>query len=152
MDDLQKKVWFEGISSIDCDIQVIEKSLSDIGKHYTDVISLMSGLTSVELVESGENSLTIMTNEGLMTRTNISIVKSDDSIIVQFDEEYRAGKTITTNSHFFEEFSAKDNKVIQRIIISDLKAPGFMGFFYRTFGSKNIGNAFLGSYKKYFEK
>ena len=27
---------------------------------------------------------------------------------IQFDEEYKAGKTITTNSHFLEEFKIKD--------------------------------------------
>ncbi len=87
-----------------------------------------------------------------MRRTNISIVSEEAKININFDEEYKAGKTITTTSHFLEEFIVKDNNVIQRVIISYLEAPGFMGFFYRNFGSNNIGNAFLESYKKHFEK
>ena len=84
-----------------------------------------------------------------MKRTNISIVSNKGAIIVEFDEEYQAGKTITTNSHFVEEFEAKDNGIILRVEISNLKATGFMGFFYRNFGSKNIGNAFINAYEKH---
>ena len=152
MKESPKSIWFEGKNKIRCNLKDVEKSLSNIGKHYTDVLSLMSGMKSVELIDQGSTFVTIKTNEGLMKRTNISIVNTAEKIIIQFDEEYKAGKTITTNSHFLEEFSIIDNIVILRIIISNLKAPGFLGFFYKNFGSKNIGNAFLDSYKKYFEK
>ncbi|MHA1948014.1 MAG: hypothetical protein ACXAC6_02895 [Candidatus Hodarchaeales archaeon] len=37
-------------------------------------------------------------------------------------------------------------------VLSDVKASGFLGFFYRKFGKSNIGNAILKSYKTYFEK
>ncbi len=73
-------------------------------------------------------------------------------ISIKFNEEYKAGKTITTNSQFLEEFSTKDHIVNQRITIINLNAPGIMGFFYRNFRSKNIGNAFLDAYKKYLER
>ena len=87
-----------------------------------------------------------------MKRTNISIVSNKDKIIVEFDEEYQAGKTITTNSHFVKEFEEKNNEIRLRVEISNLKAPGFMGFFYRNFGSKNIGNSFLNAYENYLGK
>ena len=111
----------------------------------------MSGITSVELIEQGKDDMTIKTNEGFMKRTNISILKEGDKISIQFDEEYIAGKTITTNSHFVEKFEVKDSKTLYQLEISNLKAPGLIGFFYRNFGSKNIGNAFLDANKKYLE-
>ena len=112
----------------------------------------MPGMTSVELMEQGADNVIIKTNEGIMKRTSISIVSDKSKITLEFDEEYQAGKTITTNSHFVEEFEAKDNDIMLRVEISNLKAPGFMGFFYRYFGSKNIGNAFLKAYENYLGK
>ena len=47
-------VWFEGSSEIECNIQQVKHALENYGEHYVGVISLMPGLTSVELVEQGE--------------------------------------------------------------------------------------------------
>ena len=44
--------------------------------------------------------MTIRTNEGLMKRTNISKRIEAESVSVEFDEEYEAGSTVTTTSHF----------------------------------------------------
>ena len=151
MEKSTKSDWFENRTSIQCNIKVLEKSLSDPGEHYKEVISLMPGMNNVELIEQSRDFVTIKTNEGIMKRTNISIVSEEGKILIEFDEEYQAGKTITTNSHFVEEFTAKDKEILFHLVISELKAPGFMGFFYRNFGSKNIGNAFLGAYRSYLE-
>ena len=149
MKESPKSVWFEDTIKISCNINDVKKSLNNLGEHFQGVISIMPGMTSVELIEQGRDFVTIKTNEGIMKRTNISIVSNKGAIIVEFDEEYQAGKTITTNSHFVEEFEAKDNGIILRVEISNLKATGFMGFFYRNFGSKNIGNAFINAYEKH---
>ena len=112
----------------------------------------MPGLTSVELVEQGSDFVVIRTNEGLMKRTNISKLIEAESVVVEFDEEYQAGSKITTNSHFLDEFTTSDTGVKHRTVMSDVEAPGLLGFFYRTFGKSNIGSAFLKSYKTYLEK
>ena len=148
----ESPVWFEDTIKINCNISDVEKSLSNLGVHFKEVISIMSGMTSVELIEQGTDFVTIKTNEGIMKRTNISMVSKKGKMTIEFDEEYQAGKTITTNAHFVEEFEEKDNEITLRVEISNLKAPGFMGFFYRNFGNKNIGNAFLNAYKNYLGK
>ncbi len=104
-------------------------------------------MTTVELIEQGKDYVTIKTNEGTMKRTNISVDTSEDKILVEFDEEYITSK-ITTNSHFVEKFEAKNDNIELNIEISNLVAPGFLGFFLRNFGSKNIGNGFLDSYRE----
>ena len=35
--------------------------------------------------------------------------------------------------------------------MSDVAAPGILGFMYRKFGSSKMGNAFLVAYKTYLE-
>ena len=152
MDKIRRDIWFDGTNEIQCTISDLKGSLKDIGHHYAELISLMPGMTNVSLIDQGTDFVTIKTNEGLMERTNISISFDDERIVVEFDEEYRAGTTVTTNSHFVNEFDADGDKVIQHIVVSNLKAPGFLGFFYRNFGSANMGKAFLDSYKSYFEK
>jgi hypothetical protein len=144
-------IWFEGTSDIDCNIQQVKDAFEDYGEHYVGVISLMPGLTSVELVEQGGDFVTIKTNEGLMKRTNISKTVTSDSVVVEFDEEYQAGSKVTTTSHFLDEFSTSGSGVTHHTVISGVEAPGMLGFLYRKFGSSNIGNAFLTSYKTYFE-
>jgi hypothetical protein len=96
--------------------------------------------------------VTIQTNEGLMRRTNITKQIEAECVVVEFDEEYQAGSKITTNSHFLDEFTTSDTGVKYHTVISGVEAPGFLGFFYRKFGSSNTGNAFLTTYKTYFEK
>ncbi len=94
----------------------------------------------------------IRTNEGLMKRTNISKRIEAERVVVEFDEEYQAGSKVTTKSHFLDEFTTSDFGVKHRTVISSVEASGLLGFFYRKFGSSNTGNAFLKSYKTYFEK
>ncbi|NND35412.1 MAG: hypothetical protein HKN76_22685 [Saprospiraceae bacterium] len=86
-----------------------------------------------------------------MKRTNISINSENMSTTLEFDEEYQAGNTVTTNAHFRHEFVKSENDLILLLVISDLTAPGFMGFFYKNFGSSTMGQAFLKSYKSYLE-
>ena len=144
-------VWFEGSNDIACNIQQVKDAVENLGEHYVGIISFMPGLTSVELVEQGNDFVIIRTNEGLMKRTNISKLIKAESVVLEFDEEYQAGSKITTKSHFLDEFTASDAGVKHRTVISGVEAPGVLGFFYRNFGSSNIGNAFLKSYKTYFE-
>ena len=145
-------VWFEGSSEIDCTIEQVQQALENLGEHYVGVISLMPGLTRVELVEQGRDFVTIKTNEGLMKRTNISKLIEAESVVVEFDEECQAGSKITTKSHFLDEFTTSEIGIRHRTVLSDVKAPGLLGFFYRNFGRSNTGRAFLNSYKTYFEK
>ena len=126
--------------------------LGNHGDHYVGVTSLMPGLTTVELVEQGSDAVTIKTNEGLMKRTNISKRIELDRVVVDFDEQYAAGSGITVTSHYSDEFSTSDTRVAHRVVISDVEAPGFLGFFYRRFGSSKMGNAFLAANKAYFEQ
>ena len=145
-------IWFEGSNDIECSIQQVKKALENLGDHYVGVISLMPGLTSVELVDEGSDFVIIKTNEGLMKRTNISARIEAESVVVEFDEEYQAGSKVTTKSHFLDEFTTSDTGVKHRTGITDVEASGLLGFFYGKFGSSNTGNAFLKSYKIYFEK
>ena len=145
-------VWFEGYSEIKCNIQQVKHAIENHGEHYVGVISLMPGMTSVELVEQGSDFVIIRTNEGLMKRTNISKRIETESMVVEFDEEYQAGSKVTTKSHFSDEFMTSETGVKHRTVMSGVEAPGLLGFFYRKLGSSNIGNAFLTSYKVYFEK
>ena len=145
-------VWFEGSNEIECTIQQVKHALENHGKHYVGVISLMPGLTSVELVEQGSDFVIIRTNEGLMKRTNISTRIEAESVVVEFDEEYQAGRMVTTKSHYLDEFKTSDTGVKHRTVMSDVEARGLLGFFYRNFGKSSIGKASLKSYKTYLEK
>ena len=144
--------WFEGSNEIECNIQQVKHALENHGEHYVGVISLMPGLTSVELVEQGSDFVIIRTNEGLMKRTNITKLIEAESVVVEFDEEYQAGSKVTTKSHFMDEFTTSDSGVKYRTVISRVEATGLLGFFYRKFGSSNTGTAFLNSYKTYLEQ
>jgi hypothetical protein len=145
-------VWFEGSRGIDCNIGQVNHALENHGELYVGIVSLMPGLTSVELVEQGNDSVTIRTNEGLMKRSNISKRIEADRVVVEFDERYEAGSKVTTTSHFSDEFTTSDSGVTYRLVMSDVEAPGFLGFFYQRFGSSKTGNAFLTAFKAHFEK
>ena len=145
-------LWFEGSNEIECNIQQVKHALENHGEHYVGVVSLMPGLTSVELVEQGSDFVIIRTNEGLMKRTNITKLIEAERVVVEFDEKYQAGSKITTKSHFLDEFTTSDTGVKHRTVISGVEASGLLGFFYRNLGSSNTGRAFLESYKTYFEK
>lgn len=152
MDKSREKIWFEGSNEIQCDLKLVENSLKNIGKHYSGIINLMPGMTSVQLIEKGSDYIVIKTNEGLMKRTNISKTVEVERILVEFNEEYQAGKMVTTKSHFLDEYKVSEDKINHRIVISELKAPGFMGFLYRNFGRSNMGKAFLKAHKSFLEK
>ena len=151
MDKTRKDIWFEGSSNIQTDLFKVKNSLNDIGQYFTVVVSLMPGMSNVQMIDQGNDFVTIKTNEGIMKRTNISVQNFNDNITIEFDEEYQAGKMITTTSHFLLEYKTEGNTVNNNLIISSLKAPGLMGFFYRNFGSKNIGEAFLDAHKQHLE-
>jgi uncharacterized protein YerC len=147
-----KSVWFDGSIQINCSLKKINDSFKNIGKSYTEITKLMSGINMAKLVKQGDNFVTIQTNEGIMKRKNISKKIQENTIVIEFDEEYQAGKSTTTISHHLEEYAVKDSKINYHLIISDVTASGFLGLLYRIFGKKNIGNAILKSYKTYLEK
>ncbi|MDA0366055.1 MAG: hypothetical protein O3B31_07870 [Chloroflexi bacterium] len=91
--------WFEGCNEIECTLDAVARSLQDLGEHYAGVVSLMPGMTSVELVEQGSDLVIIRTNEGLMERTNIDRRVDDELVTVEFDEKYQAGSKVTTTTH-----------------------------------------------------
>ncbi len=151
MDNTRDKIWFQKSITIDCNLEDVNRSFENLGEHYKRLISVYPGVTAVELIDQGNDFVTITTNEGTMKRTNISVNRLESKIIIDLDEEYITS-ALTTNSHIVENFEIKDDKVELQIVISNHKAPGFLGFFLRNFGSKNIGNGFLDSYKKILEK
>lgn len=75
----------------------------------------------------------------------------EGTIEIEFDEEYEAGTRMTARSHYRDEFSATDSGARCRTTISGVEAPGVLGFFYRTFGSSNIGKAVLEATRQHFE-
>ena len=145
-----EKKWFEGSNIIECSIGEIENIIENHGKFFTGVASFMPGLTSVELIDEGKDHVIIKTNEGIMKRTNIKKRHEPNKVVIEFDEEYQA-HMVTANSHYLEEFITSEDGVNHRTVISDIKAPGLVGFFYRSFGSANIGKAVLKSFKTYLE-
>ena len=145
-------VWFEGSSEVNCSIERVKHDLENLGEHYVEVIRLMPGMTEVDLVDQAEDFVTIRTNEGLMKRTNIIKRIKDEQVVVAFEEAYQAGRAITTKSQFLDEFTMSETGVTHRLIMSNVEAPGLMGFFYRKFGSANMGKAFLSAYRTYFER
>lgn len=146
-----KKYWFQGSNEIRVELKSISNSLNQKSELFQGIIARMPGMTSAEIIEKGDDFVTIKTNEGIMKRTNIKTDISSEKIIVTFDEEYQAGKTIKTSSHFQHEYINKPDGVAHNLTISNLKASGVAGFFYRNFGSSNIGKAFLKSHKDHFE-
>ena len=72
--------------------------------------------------------------------------------MIEFDEKYEAGSKVTATSHFSSEFTTSDTGVTQHLVMSDVEAPGFLGFFYQRFGNSKTGNAFLTASKDYLEQ
>ncbi|MBU1049395.1 hypothetical protein KKG90_05145 [Candidatus Bipolaricaulota bacterium] len=145
-------VWFEGSNEIECSIEKVKNSLEDPGEHYVGVVAHMPGMANVSLVEQGTDFVTIRTNEGLMKRTRIRKLMEAERVVVELDEEYEAGSSVTARSHFLEEFTRTDAGVKYRVSISDVEARGFLGFLYRKFGRSKMGAAFLKSCKTYLER
>lgn len=144
-------VWYEGEIEINCGLEQIQSAFENVSETYVAIIKLMPGLSNVELIEQGPDYVHIKTNEGLMKRTNIRVELNGESVLIEFDEEYQAGKMLTTSSHFQDKFRVSAGGILFKMTISDLKAPGFMGFFYRNFGSSSTGTAFLSAWKTHFE-
>ena len=145
-------MWFEGSCAVDCDMEHVKRALENPGEFYVEIVRRMPGLSSVELVEQGDDSVTIRTNEGLMTRSNISKRIEADEVVVEFDERYEASSKVTTTSHFSENYTTGDTGVTYRLVMSNVEATGFLGFFYERFGNSKMGNAFLQACKGHLEE
>jgi hypothetical protein len=144
-------IWFEGNGEIDCTILHVEQELSEPGHLFVEVVKLMPGLSNVELMKKGDDSVTISTNEGVMTRSNITLDRDSEALALEYDEMYKAGSKITTTAHFREEFASTDAGVRHSLVMSDVEAPGVLGFLYSRFGSSKTGSAFLSATKTYLE-
>ncbi len=44
--------------------------------------------------------------------------------MVEFDEEYKAGKAVTAHTHFYDEFTSMEKGISYKTTISDVKASG----------------------------
>jgi hypothetical protein len=143
--------WFEGTTEIDCELEAVKSSVADFGAHFSGVVRSMPGIVESELLEQGDDFVTIRTNEGLMRRHNIECTVGDDEVILRFDEVYETSK-VTGESHFEDTYTGSSSGGVQfHTEVSDVRANGVLGFLYRNFGKRNMGKAFLSSQKKYFE-
>ncbi len=145
-------VWFEGSDTLPCQVDDVARDVADLGAHFATVVARMPGLTDVELVDQGPDSVTIRTNEGTMLRTGISAGRVGDGVVLEFDEKYEAGSRVTTTAHFRHEFTPVAAGVRHRLVISDVGAGGLLGFLYRRLGSSRIGGAVLSSYRSSFQR
>ena len=57
--------WSDGTIHIDCDLQSVKASLADFGEHFVGVVQSMPGISEAELLDQGEDFVTIRTNEGV---------------------------------------------------------------------------------------
>ena len=144
-------IWYEGEGEIGRSIDAVRHALDDVGEHFLGVTRRMPGLTSVDLVEQTEDAVTISTNEGVMRRANITKQVDEASLVLEYDEEYDAGSKITTTTHFVDEFTSSGDRVTHHLVMSDVTASGFLGFFYRRFGSSKIGKALMTATKAQLE-
>lgn len=144
--------WFKGSDRIECDLARVRQAVQDPGLLFVDLVGRMPGMTSVDLVEQRPGAVEILTNEGRMIRTGISVSSAPDRVVVDFDEEYQAGSRVTATSHFHHELSAEDGAVGHTLVISGLEAPGLLGFFYRRLGSRSMGKAFLAAWRGHLEQ
>jgi hypothetical protein len=145
-------VWFEGTIEINTPLESAKRALQAHDEHFMGAVGFMPGLKDLELVQNSPDNVVIRTNEGLMTRTHITTEGTEDSIVVAFDEEYQAGNMVTANTHFRVALTRNGDGSSLTLVMSGVKAPGVLGFFYRTFGKSSIGNAVLNSYKSYLEQ
>lgn len=145
-------VWFEGSCEVDCDLGRVIRALENPGELYAGIVKRLPGMTSVDLEEQWTGSVTIRTNEGLMNRSNIITRIEAEHIAVQYDESYEAGSMVTVTSHCSENYTTTDTGVTYRLVMSEVEASGFLGFFYKRFGSSKMGRAFLQACKAHFEE
>ena len=143
--------WFEGSISVDCSYDHVISSFAHIGLHYKRQVDFMPGVHDVTLVESSSSRFEVKTNEGRMIRENITIKINKQSVEVTFRETYRAGSMMTATSNFVETYTSVNNAVEYALVIESVKTSGVLGFFYRNFGKKNIGNAVLKAGKNALE-
>ena len=145
-------VWFEGEIGLGCSVEEVRHAVEDHGEFFVEITRLMPGMYSVELIDQGTDHVTIKTNEGLMRRTNISKRIETGRIVMEFDEVYGGRANVTATSHYCQEFTASDTGVTHRLVMTDVEASGFLGFFYQKLGSSRIGKAVLEATKAYVER
>lgn len=144
-------IWYKSSEVVYCQLDTIKQEVESMGQFLVGVVKLMPGLTTVELEEATVDTVIIKTNEGLMNRSNIRINMDNDLLNIDFDESYQAGKMPTYLTHYKHVFKTKDDGVVHTCEISDVKAPGFMGFIYKNFAKRSIGSATMKAYKTHLE-
>jgi hypothetical protein len=145
-------IWFEGSQRIACPFQHVKGSVADIGAHFVGVVEKMPGLSTVEIVDQGDDFVVIKTNEGTMSRSNITKAIEVDRVVLAYDETYEAGSATTVITHFVDEYTVSGADVEHRLIMSGVEASGFLGFLYRHLGKSSIGKAVLKSHREYLER
>ncbi len=149
--EVEMKVWFDGEAQIATGLEQVSEVLRDPGRYHLGVVTRMPGLSSVELLEQGADSVSIRTNEGMMARSNIVVHADAERVVVEFDEVYSMGTVVTANAHFKQTFTPVADGVSLQLVISGMEAPGLLGFVYRSFGSRSIGKAILETNQQFFE-
>ena len=143
------KPWFEGSGPVDITLAELKTNLADPAAYYLGVVNRMPGLNSADLVERGPGGITIETDEGLMNRSRIRKEEEPDRVVLECREVYQAGKALTITSFYSEEFRREGDIIVHRLVINGVRAPGFLGFFYRTFGGSAVGKAYMKAARKH---
>lgn len=135
--------WYDQTQMLACTLPQVKAETDDLSAWFVATTRHMPGLSTVDLVEAGADTVVIRTNEGVMTRTHVHADVSADTVVLRYDEEYVAGSKMTATSRVRDTFTATEAGVSHRLVIEDVEASGVLGFFYRHLGSGNIGDALM---------
>lgn len=144
-------VWFEGEKHIACTLDHVRDATDDLGAYFVGALRHLPSLYSVELVKQDERVVHIKTNEGLMKRTVTERRVEDEAVHLMYDEVFDGGSMITVTAHYEDTFTKSGDGVTLCTVISEVEAPGFLGFFYRNFGASSNGKSFQEGIRKHLE-
>lgn len=143
--------WYKNTEYVERDMKTVKGLIKETNEYILNVTRKLSGISTAEITDSSEGSVTIKTNEGVMTCSQIKLDVEAELITLTYKESYQANKAMTVTSNQKDVFQKEGNMIKHTKVLEDVNATGFLGLFYKLFSKNKIGQALQRATKEYLE-
>lgn len=143
--------WYKNTEYVEQDMKTVKGLLGNTNEFILNVALEMPGITKAEISDSKDDSVTIKTNTGDITCSNIKLEVEAELVTLTYKETFKSNKNMTVTSNHKDVVQKEGNMVKHTKVLDQIEASGFMGVFYKMFAKNKIGQAVQGATKAYLE-
>lgn len=143
--------WYKNTEYVEQDMKTVKGLLQNTNEYILNVAREMPGISKADISDSKDSSVTITTNTGEITCSNIQLEVEAELVTLTYKESFKSNKNMTVTSNHKDVVQKEGNMVKYTKVVDQVNASGLTGLFYKLLGKNKVGQTIQNATKAYLE-